>query len=115
MGTYFGDTSAVGDWRSRRLLVRSQIARGALTALPPSQRRFGIARLRESGRRAGAAVAHRRPQPPGASPPLPHIAAFSPWPRESARPARVPGAEQRSTSVGRLRTCVLLCVGRGVP
>ena len=61
MGTYFGDTSDIGDWRSRRLLVRSQIARGALTALPPSQRKFGIARLRESGRRAGAAVAHRRP------------------------------------------------------
>ena len=24
---FFGDTSAVGDWRSRRLLVRQQIAR----------------------------------------------------------------------------------------
>ena len=79
--TYFGDTSVVGDWRSRRLLVRSQIARGALTALPPPQRRFGIARLRASGRHARAAAAHGRPQPPGASPPLPHIAAYSPWPK----------------------------------
>ena len=71
MCTYFGDTSVVGDWRSRRLLVRSQIARGALTALPPSQRRLHIARLRESGRHARAAP--RTPTTPRCVPsPPPH-------------------------------------------